>query len=175
MRFTSIVVLALFLFISCESPQDTSNTPSLYKGQVILHERAPFLLNGNSLSKDTDGVIILDEEVPDGTVYGLKDDDEVYAAEGGEILPTKTWVDPIGADPVEVSLGSKLVITFTELAEVTILESMNIFYIDASGTPVVFSGSGVITTNEIITGPAGFVTLISATAFSIGGDGGEFG
>ncbi len=175
MRITAIVVLALFLFIGCESPQDLSNEQTLYKGQVIQNERAPFLLEGNSLSKDSDGILILDEKVSDGTVYGLKDDETVYAAEGGEILPLKSWVGNISADPVKVSLTSNLVIKFEDLTSVTILDAVDMIYIAANGTKVLFSGSGVITTTEISTGSNGFVTLISTAEFSIGGDGGEIG
>ncbi len=175
MRFTSIVILALFVIIGCESPQDLSTEQSLYRGQVIQNERASFLLNGNSLSKDSDGLLILDEEVPDGTVYGLKNDPNVYAAEGGEILPKNSWVDNVSSEPVEVSLTSKSTITFVTLTEITILESTDMKYIDENGAVVLFSGSGVIITTEILTGSDGFVTLISSTEFSIGGDGGDIG
>ena len=173
MRITAIVVLALVLFIGCESPQDLSSDQFLYKGQVIQNERAPFLLEGNSLSKDSDGILILGEDVPDGTVYGAEDDEAVYAAEGGEVLPPKSWVGNVGSDPVEVSLTSKLVIKFKELTHVTIVHASNIIYIDENGAKVLFSGNGVITTKEISTGSDGFVTLISTVEFSIGGEGGE--
>jgi len=175
MRFTLILILALFLLMGCESPQDLSNEQALYKGQVVTNHRAPFLLNGNSLSKTSDGIIILDEAVPDGTVYGLKNDDTVYLAEGGEVLPKKSWVDNVSSDPVEVSLTSNLVLTFVELTTVTIVEATDIIYVDENGDQVLFSGSGVITTTSISTGVDGFVTLISATEFSIGGEGGEWG
>ena len=175
MRITTIVVLALFLIIGCESPQDLSSDQALYKGQTVQHERAPFLLNGNSLSKDSDGILILDNEVPDGTVYGSEDDNTVYAADGGEILPAKTWVGNVSADPVEVSLTSNLIIKFSELTTVTILDAVDMIYIDVNGTQVLFSGSGVITTTEISTGSDGYVTLIASTEFSIGGEGGEIG
>ena len=173
MRITAIVVLALFLFIGCESPQDLSNEQVFYKGQVVQNERASFVLDGNNLSKDLDGILILDEEVSDGTVYGLEDDETVYTAEGGEILPLKSWVGNISADPVKVSLTSNLVIKFEELTSVTILDAVDMIYIAANGSEVLFSGSGVITTTEISTGTDGFVTLISTTEFSIGGHGGE--
>ncbi|NQV43163.1 MAG: hypothetical protein HQ506_12505 [Candidatus Marinimicrobia bacterium] len=173
MRITTVVLLVLFLIIGCESPQDLSSEQSLYKGQFIRNEPAPFLLNGNNLSKDTEGILILDEEVPDGIVYGLKNDTEVYAAEGGEVLPKKSWIDNVGSDPVEVSLTSGLTITFETLTSVTIIDAQNMIYIDENGTTVVFSGSGVITTTEISTGSNGFATLICTGAFSIGEEGGE--
>lgn len=175
MRITTVVLLGLFLIIGCENPQDLSSEQALYKGQIIRNEQAPFLLNGNSLSKDTDGILILDESVADGTVYGLKNDTEVYAAEGGEVLPKKSWVDNVDSDPVEVSLTSNLTITFDALATVTIIDALNMIYIDQNGTTVLFSGSGVITTTEISTGSNGFATLICTIAFSIGEEGGEKG
>jgi len=52
---------------------------------------------------------------------------------------------------------------------------VDMIYIAANGTKVLFSGSGVITTTEISTGSNGFVTLISTAEFSIGGEGGEIG
>jgi len=67
MRFTTIILVAIFLVIGCENPQDLSNEQTLYKGRVIQNERAPFLLDANSLSKISDGLLVLDEEVPEGT------------------------------------------------------------------------------------------------------------
>jgi hypothetical protein len=175
MRITLIVLVAFFLFVGCESPQDLSREQALYQGRVIQNDSAPFLLNGNNLSKDTEGLLILDEEVSDGTVYGLKNDTTVYAAEGGEVLPKKTWLDNVDSNPVEVSLTSNLTIIFDTLTEVTILNAVNMIYVDQNGTEVVFSGTGLITTTEISTGSDGLVTLVCTTKFSIGGDGGEIG
>ena len=175
MRATLVVLLVASLFFACESPQDLSSEQNLYKGRVIQEGPAPFLLNGNSLSKDADGIIILDEEVPDGTVYGLKNDDAVYSADGGEVLPKKSWVANESSEPVEVSLTSNLTMTFVSLCEVTIVEAVDMVYTDANGDLVVFSGSGVITTTSISTGSDGLVTLISSVEFAIGGEGGEIG
>jgi len=175
MRITTIVLVALFLIIGCENPQDLSNEQTYYKGQIVQNERAPFLLNGHSLSKDSEGILILAEQVPEGIVYGLENDPEVYAAEGGEILPTKSWVGNLEEKPLEVSLTSKLSIWFESPTKVTIVDATDMIYIDQNGNVVVFSGSGLITATEISTGSDGFVTLISSAHFSIGGDGGEIG
>jgi len=69
MRATTIILLALFLIIGCENPQDLSNEQSLYKGHVVQNERAPFLVDANSLSKDSDGLVVLDEVVPGYCVW----------------------------------------------------------------------------------------------------------
>lgn len=175
MRFTLIILLAVSLFVGCESPQDTSSDQTLYKGRIVQEGPAPFLLNGNSLSKSSEGTLTLDEEVPDGTVYGLKGDEEVYSAEGGEVLPEKSWVDNVSSDPVEVKLTSNLRMSFEVLTEVTIVDAIDMIYIDGSGNSVVFSGTGVVTTSAIVTGPEGQVTLICAVEFSIGEEGGELG
>lgn len=175
MRFTLIILLAVSLFVGCENPEDLSSEQSLYKGRVIQEGPAPFLVDGNSLSKDSEGILVLGEDVPDGTVYGLENEEEVYSAEGGETLPEQSWVDNIDADPVEVSLKANLTVTFKEVTDVTIIDAFDMKYIDAGGNSVEFSGSGVITTSSIITGSEGRVTLICTVEFSIGEDGGEIG
>ncbi len=173
MKFTTIILLVMFLFVACESPMDSTPEQITYRGQIVQDGSAPFLLDRNSLAKDSDGTLVIDDAVADGTVYGQSADSEVYAASGGEVLPKDTWVDNISADPIEVSLKANLIITFEHLTEVTVIDAMNMFYVDASGAEVLFSGTGVITAIQIITGPDGSVTLISSTKFSIGGDGGE--
>ena len=175
MRITTFVLLALFLIIGCENPQDLSNEQTLYKGQVVQNIPAPFSLNGINLAKDSEGILILGKEVPVGTVYGSNDDPEVYVAEGGEILPKNTWVDGSSSDPVGVSLTSKITITFDGLRTVTVVDARDIIYVDANGAIVVFSGHGVITTSRISTGSGGFATLICPVHFSIGEEGGEWG
>jgi hypothetical protein len=175
MRTTTLVLLALLLIVGCENPQDLSNEQTLYKGQVVQNEPAPFLQNGNNLAKDGDGLLTLAQEIPDGIVYGLEDDPKVYAAEGGEILPAYSWVGNLNAKPLEVSCASKLAIRFESLAKVTIVEASNLIYIDENGIEVLFSGSGVIAAKEILTGADGNTTLICTVAFSIGGDGGDWG
>jgi len=108
-------------------------------------------------------------------VYGLENDEEVYAAAGGEVLPEKTWVGNSASDPVKVSLTSNLTIKFETLSSVTIIDAIDMIYVDAHGDEIVFSGSGVISTTEISTGSGGFITLIATAEFSIGGEGGEQG
>lgn len=175
MRITTIVLLVLFLMISCENPQDLTSKETYYQGQLVQNEPAPFLLNGNNLSKDSEGILILAQEIPDGIVYGLGNDPLVYAAEGGEILPPSSWVGNLDAKPLEVSLTPKLAIWFGTPTKVTIVEALDIIYIDQNGIEVLFSGTGLITAKEISTGSDGFATLICTTEFSIGGDGGEPG
>ncbi|MBT3684011.1 MAG: hypothetical protein HOB70_10730 [Chloroflexi bacterium] len=175
MRITTVVVLALFLIISCENPQDLSNEQTIYKGQVVQNGPAPFLQNGNSLAKDGIGLLALADEIPNGIVYGLDNDPTVYAAEGGEILPIKSWVGNENAKPLEVSLSSKLAIRFETLTKVTIVEALNMIYVDENGAQILFSGSGIITTTEISTGSEAYVTMISSAEFSIGGEGGDWG
>ncbi|MBC8376868.1 MAG: hypothetical protein H8E26_12545 [FCB group bacterium] len=175
MRITTIVLLVVFLIIGCENPQDLSSDQTLYQGQVIQHDAAPFLLNGTSLAKLGDGLFIFAEEVPEGIVYGLENDPTVYAAQGGEILPENSWVGNLKAAPVEATLKSKASITFDSPSLVTLIDASDIVYIDENGTKIAFSGNGVVTANEILTGSNGFTTLVSTTKFSIGGDGGEWG
>ena len=175
MRITTIVLLALILLVGCENPTRTNNGPHLYQGQVVQTEPAPFLLNTNSLAKVSDGTAIIEEATADGTVYGLQGESTVYAAEGGEALPKDTWVDNQDSAAIEVSLAAGVIITFEQVATVTIVEAVNISYINESGQKVPFSGSGVITTTQISTGEDGTVTLISNTKFGIGSDGGDNG
>ncbi|NQT62256.1 MAG: hypothetical protein HQ556_04790 [Candidatus Marinimicrobia bacterium] len=175
MRITTLVLLVLFLIIGCENPQDLSNERTLYKGQVVQNEPAPFLINGDNLAKGGTVHLTLAEEVPTGIVYGLDDDPTVYTAEGGEILPVKSWVGNVNENPLEVSLTSKLAIKFDTLTRVTIVEALNMIYVDENGTAVLFSGNGVINTTEISTGTDGIAVLICTAEFSIGGEGGEWG
>ncbi len=175
MRVFVSVLLVLFLLVACESPQDTNDTQTLYKGRVVQDNRAPFLVNPNSLAKQTDGLLIIDEEVSAGTVYGLEADTAVYAADGGETLPPETWIDNLSEEPIEVDVQAKLVITFETLTTVTLIDAEDVIYIDANGDEVEFSGTGVISTTEIETLKHGSVTLISTTKFAIGGEGGENG
>lgn len=175
MRIIIIVLLSALMIASCENPQEQSVEPLLYKGRVVQPAPAPFLLNNASLSKVVEESIVLDDEVPEGTVYGLKNDTTVYAADGGEVLPKKSWVDNTSSNPVQVSVSPGLVITFEHVTEVTILEASQIIYIAANGDEVLFSGSGVITTSQISTGSAGHVVLISTAEFAIGSEGGEWG
>ena len=171
----TIVLLALFLIISCENPQDLSNEQTLYKGQVVQSGPAPFLQNGNSLAKGDDASLSLADEIPSGIVYGLDNDPTVYTAEGGEILPIKSWIGNENENPLEVSLTSKLAIQFDSPTKVTVVEALNIIYVDVNGVEVLFSGSGLINTTEISTGIDGVAVLICTAEFSIGGEGGEIG
>ncbi|MBL7026267.1 MAG: hypothetical protein ISR87_12525 [Candidatus Marinimicrobia bacterium] len=175
MRITTVVLLVLFLIIGCENPQDLSNEQTLYKGQVVQNGPAPFLQNGNNLAKDGSGVLVLAEEIPNGIVYGLDGDPTVYTAEGGEILPIKSWVGNANENPLEVSLTSKVAIKFESLTKVTIVEALNMIYVDENGIEVLFSGSGIINTTDISTGTSGIAVLICTVEFSIGGEGGEIG
>lgn len=187
MRITTIALLALALFIGCENPGETANEQRLYQGQTILTEKAPFLINTNSLSKTPGAILVIDDAVAEGTVYGLETETNVYAAEGGEVLPVGTWVDNLDAEPIEVNLGSGLIISFAEPTTVTIIDAEELIYIDSNGEEVLFSGSGVITTSEIHTGDEDSdalgktstqsgvptTTLISSVKFAIGGEGGD--
>ena len=175
MRMIAIVLLSFLVIVSCENPQDQRAEISLYKGRVVQSVPAPFLVGGTSLSKVVEPSMVLDEEIPDGTVYGLRNDTTVYAAQGGEVLPKKSWVDNTSSDPVQVSVSGGLIITFEHLTEVTILTASEMIYIAANGDEVLFSGSGVITASAISTGSEGHVTLISTVEFAIGSDGGEWG
>ncbi|NQV50042.1 MAG: hypothetical protein HQ507_06075 [Candidatus Marinimicrobia bacterium] len=175
MRFTTIILLAVLLFIGCESPLETNPDQIFYQGQIVQNERAPFLLEGNSLAKDSDGILVIDETVSAGTVYGQSADPEVYAATGGEVLPEDTWVDNISAEPIAADVTAKLTVTFEQLAEVTVIDAVDMSYIDAAGKSITFSGTGVITAFQIKTGPNGSVKFICNTKFSIGGDGGDWG
>ncbi len=175
MRVSIILLLVAMIFMGCENPGEMDQATKIYQGQVVQTESAPFLLNTNNLAKIADGTIIIEETTADGTVFGLQDETTVYAAEGGEALPADTWVDNVTGDPVEVSLGAGLVITFEQLATVTITDAINVSYIDVDGQIVLLSGSGVITTTEVTTGTDGSVTLLSDIKFGIGGDGGDVG
>ncbi|NQV15248.1 hypothetical protein HQ531_07310 [bacterium] len=175
MKITTFVVLVMLFIIGCENIAEQGGEQTLYQGRTIQTESAPFLVQANSLAKDTDGTLVLDEDVVDGTVYGLETDTTVYAAAGGEGLSQGTWVDNLGSGPVAATAGSGLVITFETLALVTIVQANNIEYIDANGDIVSFSGRGQITALKIRTGAHGSVTFISSIKYGIGGDGGDWG
>ena len=175
MRTTAVVLLSLLLMIGCESPQDLSQDQTLYQGRVVQNDRAPFLIAENSLAKATDGLVIIDASVVEGTVYGLEADTTVYAATGGEILPTETWIDNVSDDIVQVDLTSKSLIVFEDFTTVTVIDAIDMIYVNAEGEEVLFSGTGVITAIEISTKPGGSVTVLASTKFSIGGDGGDWG
>ena len=186
MRIVSIVLLTLFLIISCESPAESQNETSLYRGTTVELGKAPFLLN-SSLAKKTEKMVVISENSSEGTVFGLQSDDLVYAAEGGEVLPQGTWVGNQHDDPVEVYIGSSLTITFDEVTTVTLIDAKQVMYLDENGETQIFNGSGVISTQTIFTTKPwsnglgkgtsnnASTTLISPVAFGIGGEGGENG
>lgn len=173
MRVSVILLLVVMVFVGCENPGEMDQTVKTYQGQVIQTESAPFLLNSNGLAKVADGTAIIEESTADGTVFGLETETTVYAADGGEALPKDTWIDNLTSDPIEVSISSGLVITFDGFATITLMDAIDITYVDADGQTVVFSGSGVISTTEISTGEEGSATLISTVKFGIGGEGGD--
>lgn len=175
MRFLTLVIMALIFIVGCENPGESNAEQTLYKGQQIQTEAAPFLKQTNSLAKDSDAYVLIDFSIAEGTVYGLIEDELVYAAVGGEGLPKGTWVDNLGSEPMQVSVSSGLVISFDTPTTVTLIDADHVIYVDENGMGVLFSGSGVITTSEISTGEEGSVTFISSTKFGIGGDGGEWG
>ena len=186
MRVVLIILVSLFLIISCESPVESQNDQGLYEGSETELGKAPFLLNG-SLAKKSEKIVVISENITDGTVYGLQNDDLVYSAEGGEILPLGTWVGNENEDPVEAYIGSSLIITFDEPTEVTLLDAKQVMYVDEDGLDQRFTGSGVITTTVIYTnkpwssglgkGTANnsSTTIITNAVFGIGGEGGEEG
>ncbi|NQV30098.1 MAG: hypothetical protein HQ508_04350 [Candidatus Marinimicrobia bacterium] len=175
MKFMTIILLAALLFVGCESPLETTPDQIFYRGQIVQTEKAPFLIDGNSLAKLPDGTVIIDPVDAEGTVFGLLADTVVYAAAGGEILPLYTWVGSATDDPIRVGVTAKLVVTFEVVSEVTVIDAIDMHYIDIHGAKVPFTGTGVITATTIVTGPDGFLTLISNTCFAIGGDGGDQG
>ncbi|MCF7807510.1 MAG: hypothetical protein K9M49_08905 [Candidatus Marinimicrobia bacterium] len=185
MRILAIILLSLVLFIGCESPVETENDQNLYKGETVELGKAPFLLN-TSLAKKSDGVVVISENTSDGTVFGLQADAAVYDAEGGEVLPTETWIGNQFDEPVEVILGSSLVLTFDEPTLVTLLDANQVSYINENGELQKFNGSGVITATQIFTAKVwseglgksssnSSTTIITNATFGIGGDGGENG
>jgi len=175
MRIVTISVMVMAFFVACENPGENTTDQLLYKGQVVQTEQAPFLLNSNSLAKVTEGYVVIDESVPVGTVYGLETAPDVYAAEGGEVLPKDTWVENVTAQSIQAVLTSKITVVFETVAMVTVMDAVDMKYIDADGHKVTFSGSGVIEAKAISTGKDGSVTFISNIKFSIGGEGGDFG
>ncbi len=175
MRITTIVLLIMLFLVGCENPGESTDGQSLYLGQIVQTESAPFLLNTNSLAKASAGILIFEESVEEGTVYGLQADITVYGAKGGEVLPVGTWVDNQDSEPIEVNLTSGLIITFEKVTTVTLIDAVNVIYVDSAGQAILFSGTGIITSSEISTGSDGSVLLISSTKFGIGGEGGEWG
>ena len=180
-----IILLSLFLIIACEAPVENQSEQSLYKGRTVELGKAPFLLN-TSLAKKSDGIAVISENTTEGTVFGLQSDDLVYAAEGGEVLPTGTWVGNQEDEAVEVFLGSSLVVSFEEASTVTLLDAKQVQYLDADGEEHIFSGSGVIEAVEIYTtkpwsnglgktSKNSSTTIITNVQFAIGGEGGEGG
>ncbi len=167
-----VVLVALALLISCEAPQPEKIEAATYRGQTVVTGSAPFLVQ-NGLAKDSKDEVVISSSTAESTVYGLQDDEIVYLAVGGEKLPAGTWIGSIEEEPIEVSVPGGIRLTFVEPTTVTIIEADDMNYIDANGTVVVFSGSGVITTSEIWTGELGSVTLVTTVEFAIGTDGGD--
>ena len=171
MRITSILLTTAMLFISCENPGDIQDASTvLYRGYTVQQERAPFVRTMNSLAKDAEETVTIDESSSDGTVYGSTEDTTVYAAEGGEALPKDTWVDNSDDEPVTVSLTSNLTLTYETLATVTVSDAVDMKYLDEDGNWVAFAGSGVIVCQSLATGSDGKATVVSTVRFAIGGD-----
>ena len=182
-RILGILILSVLFLVSCENPMESTSEQSLYKGEIVQTEKAPFLVNENSLAKTTTAHVVISDLVNEGTVYGLQTNAAVYAATGGEVLPTNTWIANQNSAPIEVGLSPKLVITFNELSTVTLIGADGYVYVNAEGKKVSFTGDGTITTTEIYTkGNNGLgkpsstavpPVLITEKPFAIGGDGGD--
>jgi hypothetical protein len=112
---------------------------------------------------------------PTVTVYGLQGTDEVYLAEGGEVLPAGAWMDNLESGTYTITMLKKTLVTFDTEASVYIHEAVDTQYMAPNGAWQMVSGAGTIQALEIRTGSSGSCTLSSNVRYEIGGEGGDWG
>ncbi|MCF7822738.1 MAG: hypothetical protein K9N35_01055 [Candidatus Marinimicrobia bacterium] len=186
MRIIVIVLLSVFLMTGCENPMEPASESSSYMGKMVQDTEAPFLLNNGNLAKISDGFVVISEHSAEGTVFGSQDNDVVYAAKGGEILPTNTWIGTQNASAYQFEVAPKVVVRFKVLTTVNLIGADNVTYLDENGQEVLFSGDGTIVTSAISTKKSSAsklgktstqigVVIVADVECKIGGDGGEIG
>ena len=101
-RFSLIlsIIIATF-FIGCDNslvePDNTLN----YNGNTIQDIEAPFLSDVPAIAS-----IQFDEIIPEGIVYGTVNSPEnVYLAQGSEVMPSGIWVDNLNNFPLIYNIG----------------------------------------------------------------------
>lgn len=166
----AFLILAVTLFVGCESTISEPNQTLNYNGSAVEQIQAPFILNGSGT--ESSGRVQLDDIIPEGTVYGnLQYPGNVFMAAGSETLPAGSWVDNMNGMPVSIHLNSMGTILFAESAFVTIVDPVDVIYLDTNWEWRLLEGTESVQVNAVLTGAMGFCSITSDVSFGIGGEG----
>jgi len=165
-------ILAITLFIGCNNQLVAPSGDSTYNGVQIQDIEAPYLLNNTA--DESLGRLQIADLVPDGTVYGnVNDPDNVYFAQGGEILPAGSWVDNLDHSDFSTIVNSDAVLIFSATASVSLTDPVDMVYLDVSYQWHLAENSMMVDANGIMTGAAGSCSISTDAQFGIGGEGSD--
>ena len=151
------LVIGLTIFFGCEDSIDQRQEPLTYHGKEVLETTPSFVISKIGVSAKS---LLPNSEIqadpPYGTVYGqISDPDNVYLAQGGELLPDSTWTDQIYADLYGATLFSNAGIYFKNPAIVTITNAIDCQYLDVNDVWVPVTGDATVTAQAVSTGAGG--------------------
>ena len=171
-RFFLPLFTVLILLIACNSKlTQPENKPLTYNG-IVVSESTPAFLSSDGITRSTNSSGQIENDPPYGTVLGHENDpDNVYLAQGGEILPSGSWADQMFQAIYSTTLYGNTIAEFANTTTVTILNPIDCYYLNSIGNWVQVSSSQTVQTTVVKTGLNGSCTIQSNTLASIGNGG----
>lgn len=161
------------MFFGCE---DTINQePLTYHGKEVLETTPSFLIPSGIMLKGEGPNSKIQTDPPYGTVYGHETDpNNVYLAQGGELLPDGSWTDQVYSDLYGATLYSNSGVHFETPAIVTLTNTTDCKYLDVNDVWIPVSGTVTVTAKAISVGTSG-TTYMETGSKVLMGHGGNSG
>jgi len=162
--------LVLGVFFGCEDAIDQKQEPLTYQGKVVLETTPSFIFSGKGVAaKGVAPNAELEISPPYGTVYGHASQPEnVFLAQGGELLPNGSWVDQVFHDVYVTTLFSNGVISFDDPTTIVITGAAQCKYLNEDGQWVPIHGAATVTAKGVATGPNGTTTIETTSRINMG-------
>lgn len=144
-----LIILMLYtavFFFSCQTRLQQPEEVLTYKNSVVINEPAPFLLNINAnLERSSSSRVEIEESPPDGTVYGhYSEPENVYQANGGELLPAGAWTDHVNDHTYSLQLNENSTLTFEQLTFLNITNTVGCQYLSDSDEWITLNGESFV-------------------------------
>lgn len=163
--------IVLSIFFGCEDAINQQKEPLTYQGKVVLEITPSFVLTDNgAMAKLNAPSAQIEEDPPDGTVYGLESDtNNVYLSQGSEMLPYGSWTDQIYEDVYSTTMYANTLISCEELTTITITDiTPNCKYLNEFDDWVPIHEDATVTAKAVSTGPNGSATITTDSKILMG-------
>lgn len=175
MNFRSIILMlySAVFFFSCQTRVQQPEDILTYKTSIVINEPAPFLLNFDAnLERSSSSRVEIEESPPDGTVYGhYSEPDNVYQANGSELLPAGAWTDHVNDHTYRLHLNENSILTFEQLTSLNITNAVNCQYLSESDEWITVNGDLAVQAKAVKSGENESADVAVSLKCSIGGNG----